>query len=137
LDKSTVAAPMFIYAAVNQELDFEYSGAGGLIPGPNNAQFVVQPYAVAGNIARYVQPPSAQFTVQMEWRADRVTFKSWNGWSPAPAASDMIQQWAYSGSYIPPPGQEQVHINLWLLGGNAPLSGTGDEMVIRSFAFQP
>jgi hypothetical protein len=49
----------------------------------------------------------------------------------------MIDQWTYTGSYIPPPGQERVHINLWLLNGNAPVSGAGNEMVIHSFAFQP
>ena len=137
LDQNTVAAPLFIYAAPGQELDNEYSGAGGLIPDPNNAQFVVQPYTVPGNIVQYVQPSTAQFTSQMEWRADHVTFTAWNGWSNAPAAGDIIYQWTYTGSYIPPPGQERVHINLWLLNGSAPVSGVGDEMVISSFAFQP
>jgi len=49
----------------------------------------------------------------------------------------MIYQWTYTGSYIPPVGQERVHINLWLLNGSAPVSGAGDEMVINSFTFQP
>ncbi len=136
LDSNTVAAPLFIYAAPGQELDNEYSGAGGLIPSPDDAQFVVQPYQ-AGNFVLYVQPSTAQFTSQMEWQADHVTFTAWNGWSSAPAAGDIIQQWTYTGSYIPPTGQERVHINLWLLNGNAPASGMGDEMVINSFAFQP
>ena len=137
LDQNTVAAPLFIYAAPGQELDNEYSGMGGLISSPNNAQFVVQPYTVPGNIVRYVQPPSAQFTSQMEWRADHVTFRVWNGWSSTPAPSDIIYQWTYTGADIPPVGQERVHINLWLLNGNAPLSGTGDEMIINSFTLQP
>ncbi len=55
LDQNTVAAPLFIYDAPGQELDNEYSGAGCLIPKPNNAQFVVQPYTVLGNIVRYAQ----------------------------------------------------------------------------------
>jgi hypothetical protein len=116
LDQNTVAAPLFIYAAAaaDQELDNEYSGAGGLIPNPYNAQFVVQPFTVPGNIVQYVQPSSAQFTSQMEWRADHVTFTSWNGWASVPASGDIINQWTYTGSDIPPPGQERVHINLWL-----------------------
>jgi hypothetical protein len=92
---------------------------------------------VSGNIAYYVQPSTAKFTSQMEWRADHVTFRVWNGWSNVPAPGDMIYQWTYTGAYIPPPGQERVHINLWLLNGSAPVSGIGDEMVISSFAFQP
>jgi AMMECR1 domain-containing protein len=136
LDQNTVAAPLFIYAAPGQELDNEYSGAGGLIGSPYNAQFVVQPYTVPGNLVRYVQPSTAQFTSQMDWHADHVTFTVWNGWSTVPAASDIIYQWTYTGSDIPPPGQERVHINLWLDNGYAPVSGVGDEMVINSFTFQ-
>ena len=107
------------------------------VPPPYNAQFVVQPYTVPGNIVYYTQPPTAQFTSQMEWRADHVTFTAWNGWSNTPAPSDIIYQWTYTGGNIPPVGQQRVHINLWLLNGNAPVSGNGDEMVINSFAFQP
>jgi len=102
LDQNTVAAPLFIYAAPGQELDNEYSGIGGLIPSPTDAQFVVQPYTVPGNIVRYAQPSTAQFTTQMEWRADHVTFTTWNGWANPPAPSDIIEQWTYTGSYIRP-----------------------------------
>jgi hypothetical protein len=137
LGQNTVAAPLFIYAATNQELDNEYSGTGGLIASPYNAQFVVQPYTVAGNIVHYTQPSTAQFTSQMVWSADKVIFSAWNGWSSAPAAGDMIYQWTYTGSYIPPPGQERVHINLWLLNGSPPVRGVGDEMIINSFTFKP
>ena len=136
LDTNTVAAPLFIYADTSHELDNEYSGSGGLIPTPNNAQFVAQPYTVPGNITRYKQPATSQFTSQMDWQADHVTFRTWNGWSATPATSDIINQWTYTGAYIPRPGQEQVHINLWLLNGSAPLKGVGDEMVINSFTFQ-
>jgi hypothetical protein len=137
LDTNMVAAPLFIYAAPNQEFDVEYNGSGGHIPGTKNAQFVVQPYTVAGNLARYVQSATSKFTVQMEWRADHIAFTSWNGWASAPGSGDLIYQWTYKGSYNPQPGQERVHINLWLLGGNPPTSGVGDEMVMHSFTFQP
>lgn len=136
LDRNTVAAPLFLYAPSGHELDSEYSGSGGLISTPNNAQFVVQPYTVLGNIVQYNQPSSAQFTTQIEWRADHVTFSAWNGWSNSPTSGDMIYQWTYTGADIPAPGQESVHINLWLFKGSAPMSGSGDEMVINSFTFR-
>jgi hypothetical protein len=135
LDRNTVAAPLFTYAEPGQELDCEYSGADGLIPAPNNGQFVVQPWDVLGNIYRYVQPTVAQFTSQIEWRADHVKFRTWKGWSSIPEVGDIIQEWDYTGAYIPPPGQERVHINLWLLNGQAPENGVGDEMIIKSFTF--
>jgi hypothetical protein len=137
LSQDTVAAPLFIYAAPGQELDSEYSGLGGLIPSPDTAQFVVQPYTVPGNIVRWVQPSTDQFTVQMEWRADHVTFTAWNGWASTPAPTDVIYQWTYTGAYIPPVGQERARINLWLLNGSAPTNGIGNEMVIHSFNFEP
>lgn len=138
LDLDTVAAPLFIYAQPSQELDNEYSGMNGLIPAPDNAQFVVQPYTVSGNMVRYVQPPNTdQFTMQIDWRQDHVTFMSWKGWATTPEAADIIDQWNYTGTYIPPPGQERVHINLWLLNGQPPVSGNGDSLVINSFTYQP
>lgn len=137
LDMNAVAAPLFLYEGTNQEVDNEYSGSGGLIPNPNNAQFVVQPYTTPGNLVRYIQPATSQFTVQIEWRSNQITFTTWNGWASAPNTGDLIDQWTYQGSYNLQPGQERVHINLWLLGGNAPVSGVGNEMVINSFAFQP
>ena len=138
LQQNTVAAPLFIYVASSgQEVDNEYSGNGGLIPQPNNAQFVVQPYSVPGNIVRYKQPSTSQFTTQIQWSASKVVFSAWSGWANSPTAATLIYQWTYTGSYIPPAGQERVHINLWLLNGTAPRTGVGDEMVINSFTFQP
>jgi len=137
LDRNIVASPLFIYSMPGQELDNEYSGSGGLIPIPFNAQFVVQPYNIGGNISYYTQPSTSQFTTQMEWRANQVIFTAWNGWSSAPGPSNLIYQWVYKGGSIPPSGQDRVHINLWLLNGSAPLNGVGNEIVINSFSFQP
>ena len=106
LDQNIVAAPLFLYAEPGQELDNEYSGVGGLVAQPYNAQFVVQPYTVPGNIVWYTQPATGQFTSQMDWEPDHVTFTAWNGWASTPTSSTLIYQWTYTGSYIPPAGQE-------------------------------
>jgi hypothetical protein len=135
LDPRTVAAPLFIYAAPGQEFDNEYSGFGGLIPIPNTAQVLVQPFTVPGNTMRYIQPATAQFTSQMEWRSDHIGFRTWDGWGTSPSA--YIVDWTYTGPYNFQPGVERVHFNLWLLKGMAPTNGTGDELIINSFSFQP
>jgi hypothetical protein len=137
LDKNTVAAPLFIYASPGQELDNEYSGLGGLVQAPYDAQFVVQPYTVAGNIVHYNQRAADRFTTQMTWTPDHVSFAAWTGWSSAASVDTVIYQWTYRGSYIPPVGQERVHINLWLLDGRAPVTGSGNEMILHSFTFGP
>jgi hypothetical protein len=137
LDQNTVATPLFVYAALNEELDNRYSGTGGLIPRPYNAEFAAQPDTVSGNFVRWTQPSTAQFTSQIEWRANYATFTVWNGWASTPAPSDIIYQWTYAGACMPPVGQGRAHIGLWLLYGNPPVNGTGNEMVINSFTFQP
>jgi hypothetical protein len=43
----------------------------------------------------------------------------------------------YRGSDVPKPGDERVHLNLWLFGGAAPANGLGVEIVVESFAFAP
>lgn len=137
LDQNIVASPLYIYVGPNQELDNEYSGSGGLITAPYNAQFVVQPFKVSGNLMPYVQPSTAQFTTQMDWQSDHVTFTVWNGWASAPASGTLISQWTYTGNNIPPAGQERARMTVWLYNGSAPLNGVGNEMVINSFSFQP
>ena len=138
LDQSTVACPIFLYASDTQEFDNEYSGLGGMIAAPYTAQFVVQPapYVPLENVVQYIQPSTARFTTQMEWSASKIVFQSWNGWATSPAPGDIIQRWTYTGAHVPPPVQANVRINLWLHRGAAPVSGVGDAMVIRSFAFQ-
>lgn len=137
LDRNTVAAPLFIYDKPGAEFDFEFSGVGGLVESPNTAQFVTQPYNVPGNIVRYLQPSVAQFTLQADWRADHITFKSWTGWSAVPGPGDVIYEWTYNGPSIPNPGTERVHFSNWLLGGAKPINGVGDELVIHAFEFVP
>jgi len=137
LDPKIVCAPLFIYATPSQELDIEFSGINGLIPSPNNAQFVVQPYTISGNMIRYIQPASSRFTAQIKWQADHVTFRSWNGWSASPEAGDIIREWNYTGAYIPLPGNERVRMNIWLLNGQSPDNSTGNEIIVKSFAFTP
>lgn len=137
LDRNTVASPLFIYASPGRELDVEYSGTGGLIPAPDNAQYVVQPWEVAGNTRRYVTPAVDQLTARIEWYPDHVAFRTWRGWSTTPSAGDVIQEWRYTGADIPAPGPERVRINLWLLNGSAPLGGVGDELIVDAFSFEP
>ena len=137
LDKNTVAAPLFIYVAPGEELDNEYSGLGGLILDGFTAQIVAQPFTVPGNIVRYTQPSTGQFTTQMVFQPDHVLFTTWNGWASTPASGDIIQQFNYTGANIPPVDGAFVHINLWLFNGSAPTNGVGDSMTIKSFTFQP
>jgi hypothetical protein len=92
---------------------------------------------VRGNLVRHIQPSTSQETSQIEWRSDYVTLSAGNGWSANPARGDVIYNWTYRGSYVSPPGQERVQIDLGLLKGSAPRRGAGNAMVASSFADRP
>lgn len=69
------------------------------------------------------------------WTKDKVSFSAHDG------AGTSLAAWSIgSDSATIPSGEEPlVHINLWLFGGTAPLSGGGDiiEVRLRSFHFTP
>lgn len=122
----------FLYESTSRELDIEFSQ---VLANPHNSQFVVQPYTNAGNIYRYDMTPENHSTHRIEWRSDYVQFQSWRGFGMNP--DSLIASWRYTGADIPPENIERWRFNLWLFGGNAPSSGIGDEVIVRSFDYQP
>ncbi len=132
LDPVAVFSP-FLYESPTREIDAEFSRS---LAGPDGAQFVVQPYTRAGNRVTFRMPSAPTSTVRITWRASRIDFAVWSGWGELTPTS-AISSWSYAGPDIPPPGGERVHMNLWLVGGAAPTSGKGDEVVVKSFSFRP
>lgn len=131
LDQRTVFG-CFTYESTSRELDIEFSR---VLANPNNSQYVVQPYTHGGNVYRFNMPAVTYSTHQIEWRANHVLFRSWHGLGMDP--DSLIALWNYTGSDIPPENVERWRFNLWLFGGNPPVSGIGDEVIIRSFDYQP
>ncbi|MDP2696010.1 MAG: PEGA domain-containing protein [bacterium] len=122
----------FTYESTSRELDIEFSHA---LANPNNAQYVIQPYTHGGNIYQYDMPAVTYSTHQIEWRSDHVLFQSYRGLGMNP--DSLITSWNYTGSDIPPENIERWRFNLWLFGGNPPVSGIGDEVIIKSFEYEP
>jgi hypothetical protein len=67
--------------------------------------------------------------------ADLVFFQSSHGDYLDPPADQVIYEWDYTGKDIPSEGGDFVHINLWLLDGQAPSDGKAAEMIIKNFTF--
>jgi len=124
----------FIYESGTREIDIEFSG---LLASPNNAQYVIQPYYHSGNIVRFDMLAVQQSTHRFEWRPNNIVFYSWRGHTENPEADSLIFAWTYVGDDIPPPGGELMRFNLWLFGGNPPTSGQADEVIVRSFSYEP
>jgi hypothetical protein len=132
LDVNAVFAG-FIYKSDVEELDIEFSRG---LASPFSAQFAVQPWYLADHLHRFDIPASTPTHHRISWLPGRVQFVSWAGESTTPDATTTIEAWCYDGPDVPIPGGEHMRFNLWLIGGQAPISGTEDEVVVRSFEYR-
>jgi hypothetical protein len=115
----------------HREIDFEAARWGNAAD-PTNAQFVVQPYDVANHLVRFTNPGVVRTVQQFTWRAGQASFVSHRLDTGA-----TVFSCTYTGADVPKPGDERVHINLWLFGGAAPTNAQPVEVVVESFAFAP
>jgi hypothetical protein len=134
LDPHSVFAG-FIYESDSSEVDIEFSQE---LASPFNAQYVVQPWSQNGNRHCFFMPDLEKTSHRFVWSASSLHFSSLSGHGPFPPESnDILEEWIYTGENIPRPGNVRMRFNLWLYGGRSPVGGQGDEVVIRSFAFNP
>lgn len=131
----------------HREIDFEDSRWGNGAD-PTNAQEVVQPFSVTGNLHRYTIPDLGSdpaLTRFFTWSQDQIEFSALRGdSSPAnyPPGS-VIDHYVYqhdpsAGHYVPTTGRESFRFNLWLnSGATAPANGQPAEVVIKDFTFSP
>ena len=122
-----------------REVDIEFSRWGDPAPGVENAQYVIQPWVAAGNRHRFdltlAGEPSTHCLV---WSPGQVAFRSYDGAVDCPGTGEnALGAWTYSGPDVPPPGDENPRINLWLNEGAPPSDGQPVEVVIESFEFIP
>ena len=115
----------------HREIDFEAARWGNAAD-PTNAQFVVQPYDKPNHLVRFDATGATRTVQQFTWRAGRVEFVS-----RRLDTNTVVYSYTYTGADVPKPGDERVHLNLWLFGGAAPSNGLAAEVVVESFAFAP
>jgi hypothetical protein len=123
-----------------REMDVEVSRWGDA--GSPNAQFVVQPADTPGNRHRFeVDPASAPggvTTHEFTWEAGRIDFRSYRGaFVLNPSASDIIESWSYASGAVPPPGKENLRMNLWLTNGLPPTDAHSAEVVVGRVTYLP
>ena len=120
-----------------REIDIEFARWGKETN--DNAQYVVQPWDSPENIHTFNIELNGNYSTHIfDWRPDNVFFQSIHGHYPSPPAEEyIIESWDYTGDDIPPIGQENVRINLWLFQGNPPSDSDEAEIVITAFEFVP
>jgi hypothetical protein len=119
----------------HRELDIEFAHFGK--PTAPIGRYTVQPYTVYSNVFLFAQPDTMASTHSFHWDPSGVTFQSWSDASGGPAGNTTsFAQHVFDGP-PPTPGDERVHLNLWLDAGKAPVDGQPVEIVVRNFAFTP
>ena len=98
-----------------------------------NAQYVIQPYYVAANVARFTSP-AGRLTHSFRWEPDRVSFKTVAGGAGS-GGRVVAHQDLTSG--VPTPGGETIRINLYVFGYGATALKNGAEIVIEKFEYLP
>lgn len=121
----------------HREIDVEFSRWNNASD-TNAAQFVVQPFDVNGHLIRFPVPADVtNSTSSFIWQSNRVDFQSVSGdFASLPEATNILKEWSYQLT-VPPTGDENIRINLWLYQGNPPSDNQEAEVIIRKFEFVP
>ena len=114
------------------ELDLEMSQWG--VPNNKNAQYVVQPYYIPTNTIRF-NVPSGVLTHAFRWEPGQVTFSTYAG-AHLTGQGRPLNQHIFT-SHVPSPGDDVVHMNLYVFGwGKVPLERQ-NEIVVEKFKYYP
>ncbi len=115
--------------SAHREIDIEFSRWGD--QKNNVGQFVVQPWDRPGNRQRFAFLTDAHETSHaFEWTKKAVSFQSRKSGTAIP-----LSAWTYTDTNVPAPGNEHVHINLWLFDGEPPTGNQLMELVVSRFEF--
>jgi hypothetical protein len=115
----------------HRELNIEVSQWGD--PSIPNAQYVLPPYYMPANVARF-SAPRGTLTHSFRWEPGRASFKTTRGANAM--ARDIVAQHEFT-SGVPTPGTERVRMNLYYFR-YAPLPPQKDvEVIIERFQYLP
>ncbi len=111
----------------HREVDIEISRWGDLAS--KNAQYVVQPYYVPANVARF-SAPSGALTYSFRWEPGKVFFRTMRG------ASQIVAEHLFT-SGVPSAGGESTRINLYSFDYAKSPFQHGAEVVFEKFEYLP
>lgn len=115
----------------HREMNIEMARWGD--PKSKNAQYVVQPYYVPANVVRF-NVPAGVLTHSFRWEPGRVAFKTVRGLvtdGPNSVADHVFT------SGVPSPGNETVHLDLFIFGNAKDPLQKDAEVVIEKFEYLP
>jgi hypothetical protein len=115
-----------------REMDIEISQWGE--PEDKNAQYVIQPYVVPANTVRF-NAPAGTLTYWIDWQPGRAGFRTVRGSSSRPREGALFEHVFTSG--IPSPGNERIHMNLYVFENKRHPLRKESEVIVDKFEFLP
>jgi hypothetical protein len=116
----------------HREFDIEVSRWGE--HARENARYAIQPYYLAGNVARFVIP-AGSFAHSIRWEAGRIQFKTVRSNNISLRGPSLAEHSFQSG--VPSPGNERVRLSVYAFQrGPRPLQ-KGAEIVVEKFQYFP
>ena len=97
-------------------------------PNSKNAQYVVQPFYVAANVAK-INVPVGAVTHSFRWEPGKLTFRT-------VSVSTTLSEHVFT-SGVPSPGVETVRMALYIFGNSDDPEQKGAEVVIDKFEYLP
>ena len=116
----------------HREMDIEISRWGDAAS--KNAQYVIQPYYVPANVVRFIAPSGALIH-SFRWDPDKASFQT-SRRAATGTGSRLVAEHAFT-SGVPAPGDESIHLNLYVYGHAKTTLQNGAEVVIEKFEYLP
>jgi hypothetical protein len=115
-----------------REMDIEISRWGD--PTARDCQFVIQPYHVPANTVQF-ELPSGPVTFMLRWSPGRAEFRAYRGVVSRWDAQAVGEHVFTSG--VPSPGNELIHMDLYVFGDTGNPLRHGSEVTIEKFEYLP
>jgi len=117
-------------AGPSREMDIEISRWGESVA--KNAQYVIQPYYVPANVIRFTAPAGV-LTHHLRWEPGRMRFRTTRG---TDLSTNIVSEHSFT-SGVPSPGNELVHINLYVYDNSSNPLRQGSEVIVEKFEYLP
>jgi len=116
-----------------REMDLEVSRWGDPA-NKNNAQYVIQPFYIPGNVIAFAAPPGT-LTYVLRWESGHATFKTFRG-SSAGAGAQLVSEHEFT-SGIPEPGKAIPRLIFYVVASNKYPMQKPSEVVVEKFEYLP
>jgi hypothetical protein len=118
----------------HREMEVEISRWGDA-SSDKNAQYVVQPYYIGPNVARFTAPAGV-LTHWLRWEPGRATFRTARGDVPMGGRGILVAEHVFT-SGVPSSGNETVRMNHYVFQRSATPLRNASEVVIETFEYLP